>query len=119
MKHYLILSLALGFTACIVEQSGLTSQSSNLEPQPGQLQFAYMHGMQKVSVSGGAVHDSTTYEFNLDTAKSSIQQYFILQNTGDFDVHNIKLTTNNSQKFKTIFPIPKIFFPMFDRFDLK
>jgi hypothetical protein len=97
MKYYLILALALGFTACMNQESPTSAQTT--VPQPGQVQLVAMNGMgngglNKISIQPS---DSFTYAFNLDTAKSSIQEYFILQNTGDFDIKNVTFTTNNPQ----------------------
>ena len=89
MKRYLILVLALGFTACM-------DAKDNADPQPGQLQLVAMKGLAKVAASQQTSSSSTTYVFDLDTANSSIQQYFLLQNTGDCDVQNVKLISNNS-----------------------
>ncbi len=98
MKRYLILTLALGFTAC------MNSQDAAVEPAPssqdavahGQIQLVAMKGLSKVAASQQTSGSSTTYVFDLDTANSSIQQYFLLQNTGDCDVQHVKLVSNNS-----------------------
>lgn len=101
MKPFLPISIALCLFACNQQENGLTSQTPSTELQPGQLQLVRMNGMAKVSATANTSKDSTVYEFDLDTAKSSIQQYFILQNTGDFDCKNVKLTTNNPKFYFT------------------
>jgi hypothetical protein len=69
--------------------SGNTSAESDAA-RPGQIRLVSMNGLAKaaVSASGGLT-------FTLDTARTSFQQYFILQNTGDVPVTDIVLTTNN------------------------
>ena len=85
MKPYLALIAALGLAACVNE-----STDTGSDPQPGQIQL-----VQGLSKSSSSSDSSTNYVFNLDTIKGSVTDEFILQNTGDFDVKNIKLTTNN------------------------
>ena len=85
MKPYLALIAALGLAACVNE-----STDTGSDPQPGQIQL-----VQGLSKSSSSSDSSANYVFDLDTIKSSVQDEFILQNTGDFDVKNIKLTTNN------------------------
>ena len=97
MKPYLALIVALGLAACM--KDGATNTDADL--QPGQIQ---LQSLSKVSSSG--TDSSSNYVFNLDTAKSSIEQEFILQNTGDYDVKNVKLTTNNSHFYFTPSEIP-------------
>jgi len=74
--------------------------------QPGQLQLVSegasaglaktstdsVKGLAKVSRTSDS---SVTYTFDLDTAKASVQTFFLLENIGDEDVQNIVLTTNN------------------------
>ncbi len=94
LKQILILALVLGFTACMNKEDSVTAPISS-DSQPGQIQLVSMKGLAKVTSSLKTVGSSTTYTFDLDTANSSIQQYFLLQNTGDCDVKHVKLTTNN------------------------
>jgi hypothetical protein len=84
-------AMALTLSACM---SGNTGTGGETETQttarkPGQIRLVSMSGLSK-----GAL-DSATTAFTLDTARSSFQQYFILQNTGDFEVTEIELTTDN------------------------
>ena len=99
MKKYLaLISLVLGFTACMNSENN----SVPIDPisadgsQVGQLQLVAMKGLHKVSTSTRTTDTSTSYMFDLDTANSSIEQYFLLQNTGNYDVKHVTLTTNNS-----------------------
>ncbi len=90
MKRYLAWVLALGFSAC--NQTDPTASSApSTSPQPGQIQLS----AQGLSAASLSARDSSSYVINLDTIKSSAQDEFILQNTGDFDVKNIRLTTDN------------------------
>lgn len=88
MKKLLILALALSFTSC------MNGGDSAADLTPGQLQLVSMKGLAKVATSS-PTSGSSSYEFDLDTANSSLQHYFLLQNTGDCDVKSVKLTTNN------------------------
>ena len=98
MKKYLALASALMFAACT--NDGGTA--ANTDPQPGQIQL--VQGLSKISSS--SVDSSASYVFNLDTIKSSVQDEFILQNTGDYDVKSIKLTTNNPHFYFSPSEIP-------------
>ena len=99
MKPYLALIAALGLAACM--KDGATNTDAEL--QPGQIQL--VQGVSAISGSGSS-DSSSTYVFNLDTAKSSIEQEFILQNSGDYDVKNIKLITNNPHFYFSPSEIP-------------
>jgi hypothetical protein len=82
---------ALTLSACM---SGNTGTGGETETQttarkPGQIRLVSMSGLSK-----GAL-DSATTAFTLDTARSSFQQYFILQNTGDEPITNLTFTTDN------------------------
>jgi hypothetical protein len=86
---------ATGLTAFLLSacMSGNTGTDGGAPQEsarkPGQIRLVSMNGLSKGSL------DSTTTHFTLDTARASFQQYFILQNTGDFPVTDIELTTDN------------------------
>ncbi len=76
------------------KDASLTNANGGL--RPGHLQFASLASAKK-AVEKIPVQDtgSKALEFDLGDAKSSIQRFFVLKNTGDVDIRNIHLTTNN------------------------
>jgi hypothetical protein len=82
----IVLAAALALAGCFSDKS--TPSGPSEARRPGQIQLVAMNGLAK-----GAAANS--YTFSLDTARSSFQQYFILQNTGDVEITDIELTTNN------------------------
>jgi hypothetical protein len=68
-----------------------TDESEGSAPtRPGQISLVSINGLAKsaVTATGSTI-------ITLDTARTSFQQYFILQNTGDEPVTDIELTTDN------------------------
>ncbi|MCD6024794.1 MAG: hypothetical protein K0Q91_1710 [Fibrobacteria bacterium] len=88
-KSIAILAAAALLTGCFSNDNNPTGNSAGR--RPGQIQLVAMNGLAKGAVSGAA----SSYSFSLDTARSSFQQYFILQNTGDVEITDIELSTNN------------------------
>lgn len=81
---------ALLLAACLSGE-GQNALGPNGEPgQPGTIRLVHMDGLSKRTATA-----ATGHVFTLDTAKSSFSTYFILQNTGDEDVTDVSLTTNN------------------------
>lgn len=89
-KSLAILAAAALLTGCFSNDSNPSSPAS-AGRKPGQIQLVAMNGLAK----GAASSVSSSYVFDLDTARSSFQQYFILQNTGDVEITDIDLATNN------------------------
>ncbi len=100
MKRVFVLALALNVTACLFKDEPAAVA------QPGQIQLVPLKGLEKNATA--ASNASTTYEFNLDTAKSSVADYFIMQNTGGYNITNMTIVTNNSQFYFTPSVIPVI-----------
>lgn len=100
MKHYFAWAFALCFLACNRGEI-ITAQGSSAEVQPGHLHLTPLASAKMASAKkatlGISVQDTTSSanEFNLGTAKSSIQRFFMLKNTGDRDVQDIVLATDN------------------------
>ncbi len=102
MKHYLTLALAFSLIACMGKEDDITAQNANPSGTgassnlPGDIilttQSAAKAGLGKVSLD---VSDSSAFDFNLGTARSSVQRFFIIKNVGGHGVQHIRLTTDN------------------------
>ncbi len=92
MKRNLALTiptaLFLGLYGCMSPDAPTPSQTPSTQnsgdPQPGQLELISQgSGSGLAKISARASDSSSVYEFDLDTAKSSVQRFFLLENTGD------------------------------------
>lgn len=81
-----VCAASLAFTGCLSEKTGMEPEAR----KAGQLKLVPMNGLAKTAAS-----TSGTYVFTLDTTRTSFQQYFILQNTGDEPITDIELVTDD------------------------
>lgn len=86
---------AILLSACMSGNTGEDRADANgnapgTPRKPGQIRLVSMNGLAKT-----ATGDSSSTVFTLDTTRTSMQQYFILQNTGDEPITNITIATDN------------------------